>query len=627
MKGIKYLLILLLFVYTGCGCKKAPQKGFNPDLWKDGEVVEKLDHPRLLLFTGEEKDIKRQIEKEPVYQRIHSWILKASDEVLNARQLERKVVGGRLLAVSSEFLKRVFYLSYSYRMTGDKKYLERAEKEMLTVADFSDWHPKHFLDVAEMTMGMAIGYDWLYGELSAGVKEKLRKAIVEKGLKPSEKYGDWAERKNNWNQVCNASMAFGAIAVHDFYPELSARMLSRAYRTLSLPMKEYSPDGVYVEGYGYWNYGTSFNILFLEAVQKYLKDDQGLSKDEGFLKTGEFMKHILTPTALPYNWSDNPLNSIFSPAMIWLAGKSKDKSLLWSEKLVFEKSVRKLGDRLLPAAMIYGRNVSFENIKTPEKTCYFGRGNNPVALMRSSWTTEDALFLGFKLGSPSIPHGHMDVGSFIMEADGVRWAEDPGREEYQSVEKYGNIWKYDQDAFRWKIFRLNSFSHNLITVDGMQQRAEGAASLGKTSYKEDFKYAVSELSDMYLGQLAGLSRGVALVKNSYVLIRDEFKALSKETVLRWAIFTSADVNIKEKEAELTFKGKKLTIKVKGSGNISMKTWSAEPVNEWDAPNPGKKLVGFECKIAPGTEGAFEVLMIPEKSAGAAVFLDKALSLW
>ena len=78
--------------------------------------------------------------------------------VLNARQLERKVVGGRLLAVSSEFLKRVFYLSYSYRMTGDKKYLERAEKEMLTVADFSDWHLKHFLDVAEMTMGMAINH-------------------------------------------------------------------------------------------------------------------------------------------------------------------------------------------------------------------------------------------------------------------------------------------------------------------------------------------------------------------------------------------------------------------------------------------------------------------------------------
>lgn len=627
MRKFKYLALLIIFIYTGCGCKKAPKRGFNPDLWKDKEVEEKLDHPRLLLFEGEEKDIKKQIEKEPVYAKIHSWILQVSDETLNQKEVERVVTGGRLLAVSSEFLKRVFYLSYSYRMTSDKKYLEKAEKEMLAVAGFSDWHPKHFLDVAEMTMGVAIGYDWLYNELSESTKATLRKAIVEKGLKPSEKHGDWAQRKNNWNQVCNASMAFGAIAVYDFYPEISARMLSRAYSTLGLPMEQYRPDGVYLEGYGYWNYGTSFNILFLEAVQKYFKDDKGLSKDEGFLKTGEFMKHILTPSALPYNWSDNPLNAIFSPAMIWLAGKSKDKSLLWSEKKVFDNSVKKLGDRLLPSAMIYGRNVSFKNIETPSKTCYFGRGGNPVAFMRSSWTEDDAVFLGYKLGSPSIPHGHMDVGSFIMEADGIRWAEDPGRQRYESIEKYGNIWKYDQDSFRWKIFRLNSMSHNMITVNGMQQRAEGSALLDKVSDKEDFKFAVSDLSDLYSGQLAGLSRGTALVNNSYVLIRDEFKALSGETLLRWVIFTAADVSLKEDGAELALDGKKLFIKVKGAGEITMKTWSAEPVFEWDAPNPGKRLVGFECRLAPQQAGAIETLLIPEKAASSAVFLDKSLSSW
>ena len=30
---------------------------------------------------------------------------------------------------------------------------------MLAIAQFADWNPSHFLDVAEMTMGMAIGYD------------------------------------------------------------------------------------------------------------------------------------------------------------------------------------------------------------------------------------------------------------------------------------------------------------------------------------------------------------------------------------------------------------------------------------------------------------------------------------
>ena len=55
-------------------------------------------------------------------------------------------------------------------------------------------------------------------------------------------------------------------------------------------------------------------------------------------------------------------------------------------------------------------------------------------MMRSSWTNPKALFLGFKLGSPSVEHGHMDVGSFVFDSDGVRWAMDFGQQEYESLE-------------------------------------------------------------------------------------------------------------------------------------------------------------------------------------------------
>lgn len=50
-------------------------------------------------------------------------------------------------------------------MTADSRFLERARQEMLAVASFSDWNPSHFLDVAEMTVVMCIGYDWLYDDL------------------------------------------------------------------------------------------------------------------------------------------------------------------------------------------------------------------------------------------------------------------------------------------------------------------------------------------------------------------------------------------------------------------------------------------------------------------------------
>lgn len=47
------------------------------------------------------------------------------------------------------------------------------------------WNPSHFLDVAEMTGGLAIGYDWLYDDLSPESREKIRQAIVAKGLGPA----------------------------------------------------------------------------------------------------------------------------------------------------------------------------------------------------------------------------------------------------------------------------------------------------------------------------------------------------------------------------------------------------------------------------------------------------------
>ena len=47
--------------------------------------------------------------------------------------------------------------------------------------------------------------------------------------------------------------------------------------------------------------------------------------------------------------------------------------------------------------------------------------------------TPDASFLGVKGGMPKYNHGHMDVGSFVFDADGVRWAEDLGSQNYHSI--------------------------------------------------------------------------------------------------------------------------------------------------------------------------------------------------
>jgi len=118
-------------------------------------------HPRILLLQDEEQIIRATVSKDPVWSRMHDAIVGEATKIIDLPVLERIQIGRRLLDKSRECIRRVFYLSYAYRMTGDEKFLKRAEREMLTVAAFKDWNPTHSLDVAEMTMGMAIGYDCL----------------------------------------------------------------------------------------------------------------------------------------------------------------------------------------------------------------------------------------------------------------------------------------------------------------------------------------------------------------------------------------------------------------------------------------------------------------------------------
>jgi hypothetical protein len=160
-------------------------------------------HPRILLLKGEEAAITRSMSSDITWKNIHNLILAECDNIIGRPPVERILIGRRLLDKSREALRRVFYLSYAYRMTNDAKYLNRSEKELLTVLAFSDWNPSHFLDVAEMTMATAIGYDWLFNSLSESSRKIIREAIIEKGLKQSldPKYNSWLEASHNWNQL------------------------------------------------------------------------------------------------------------------------------------------------------------------------------------------------------------------------------------------------------------------------------------------------------------------------------------------------------------------------------------------------------------------------------------------
>ena len=573
-------------------------------------------HPRILLLKGEEQAIHSALLQNPVWASMNEAIATESDNIIGLPVLQRIQIGRRLLDKSRECIRRVFFLSYAWRMTGQEKYFKRAEKEMLTVAGFSDWNPTHFLDVAEMTMGMAIGYDWLFEKLSDESKEIIAEAILNKGLVPSldEKYNSWLTASHNWNQVCNAGMAYGALAVSTEYPEISKQILDRALNTIHLPMEEYRPDGAYPEGYTYWGYGTSFNVMFLSAIEKAFGTDYGLSTIPGFLKTAAYREQMIGATGLPFNWGDCGPTGGLNPSMFWFAKKNNDPSLVWVEKSYLEGDFSKFShDRLLPAIMIWGKDIPLEKAVAPDSKFWMGQGANPVCLIRTSWTDPDALYLGFKAGSASVNHGHMDIGSFIMESDGVRWAADFGMQDYESLESKGiRIFGRTQDAQRWSVFRLNNFVHNTLTVNNRLQQVKGYAKIDRYSDKPEFSFAISDLSTVYENQLARITRGVAMVDGKYVVVQDELTARDTITTVRWTLLTPAVVTIMGKNTAVLKKdGKQLLLRVNGPANVNLKTWSTEPTTDYDAPNPGTTLIGFELQLPPKKSEVLHVMLIPQ----------------
>ncbi len=593
---------------------------------------EKSGHPRILMLKGEEQSIKEQVENSATWAKMNQAIIDESENILKLEPRDRIKIGRRLLGTSREYLRRIFYLSYAYRMTGDERFAKHAEQEMLKSAGFTDWNPTHFLDVGEMTMALAIGYDWLFDELSKESRDSIRNAIVKKGIEPSfnQDYNWFLTAEHNWNQVCNAGMTYGALAVQEDYPELAEKVINRAFKTIPKAMEGYKPDGAYPEGYGYWGYGTSFNVMFLSAVDKALGTNYGLTDMPGFLETGRFLENMLAPSAKCYNWGDCGPEGSLKPAMFWFAEKNNNPSLLWMEKQYLETNDYSefTHDRLLPAIMIWGKNISLEEIDPPQSKMYVGQGANPVALMRTSWTDSNAVYLGFKAGSPSVNHGHMDIGSFIMEANGERWAADLGSQNYESLESKGmSIFGRSQDAQRWTIFRLNNYPHNTLTINGELQQVEGYAKIDKSSDNNDFMFAVSDISPVYNGQLKKAVRGVAIKDQKYVVVRDEVETLEKTAEVRWNMLTPANVELDKKGAALTVNGKKLLLKVDGPDNIQMKTWSTAPTTDYDAENPGTIRVGFTCKVPANSAQTFEVMLVPEDAAASAAFVGKKLEEW
>ena len=559
------------------------------------------DHPRLLFPESAEAPLQQRIQTDPLAGKLYLGLLRQADHAISLPVCRYDIPDGkRLLAQSRYALSNILHCSMAWRLSGKTKYYDRAILEMDAACGLKDWNPSHFLDTAEMSTAVAIGYDWLYQKLTPAQRQSYAKALREKGLEPARKgftgkLSWWANPRNNWGQVCATGLLLAERALENEGDPIHAGRIE-ASKSLDQCKKFYQPGGAYPEGPGYWHYGSKYHVLGLATLQT---DHSSLRipTPPEFKASALFTEHLTGPTGLVFNFADSGRStSKISAAQSWMASAFKDPSTCaWIRSRLTEdiKKNRKNStsryDRFFPLHLLW---LPYEPKKTPHPlpTDSQWQGSQPVATFRSSWNDPHALFVAMKGGYPGASHGQMDVGSFILECDGVRWAEDLGSDNYNMPGYFGSK--------RWNYYRLTNLSHNTLVFGGKPQNAK-AAPCPLIEFKSTHQTgnARFDITSAYQGQAKQIIRSCTLDRTQQkVTITD--KITDAAFPVRWAIVTRAKINIQGKAVTLSQSGKNLTILRNDSHGGEWTVLDAKPKLDIEHQNKGIQILAF---TAPATK--------------------------
>ena len=541
----------------------------------------RTEHPRVMTEPGTFGALKTLIGKGGLPARIYGNIKKSADQILSAPVSKyEKPDGRRLLSVSRRVLDRVRSLALVSRLDADPRYADRAWKELEAAAEFPDWNPSHFLDTAEMTHAFALGYDWLYDRWTEDQRRVLREAIVSKGLREGLKVYEskkgWHRNENNWNQVCNGGLISGALAVADMEPEIAAKIVHEAVKSVPLAMRHYAPDGGGTEGVTYWGYGSVYNVVLLSSLETALGTDFGLSHVGAFQQSGFYQIYLSGAGRLAFDFADCGLSRVSEPQHFWLARKYDVPAFSWFRLSALEGGSQR-GEAL--DLLWYddrGRGLDFGKLPLDR---YF-RGAE-CASLRSSWEP-DAMMVGIQAGDSMNlgGHRHLDLGTFVLDALGERWIIDSGVEhETYMAHRHKNP--------RYAYYRVRAEGHNVPVFnpgEGPDQNPKAVAKIVKFESTPQQAVAVVDLTQAYQPHVDLAVRTFTLEDRKRLVVTDELHA-RQPAELWWFLHTEAKVSLGDhgRTASLSQHGKTFTVRLQEPVDAEFEVMDCRPLPT--SPNP------------------------------------------
>jgi hypothetical protein len=568
-------LLVITAMGISCGLKSGGQ-----------EILAKVrsNHPRLMMTSNTIATIQASLPNDPWLRRRYRGQKERADRVL-AKPVSTYQFKGTdgLLDVSRQVLDRVATLALVYRIEGDRKYLDRCWAELDAAAHFPDWDPHSFLSTAEMTAAFAIGYDWLYEAWTVEQRQVLRQAIINLGLKPglsAYTWQKWPRLVNNHNTVDNGGLALGALAIADESPEIAGKILARGLVSVRHSLSQFAPDGAWSEGPMYWGYTTEYESMYLDSLETACGTDFGLGDIPGVDKGGWFPLYDNGPVDGSFNYGDaeEDRDPRSGPPLLWMARR-------FHEPRYAQFEIEHPNGRVSALDVIWGAGIDHQAWQTIEPDRYF-RGVE-LATMRDGWEKTNGWFVGFKAGANDVSHSHLDVGSFVLETKGVRWAIDLGPDDYD-LPGY-----FDDDGWgrRWTYYRLRAEGHNTLVINpghGPDQDPKGAGKITSFTSTPQGVELTADLTGVY--QAADqVVRSLSFLRGQRVKVHDAIE-LRQPGEVWWFLQTRAHVEPSNdgRTVILSQQNQTLTLQLLDPISAKFEIGPSEPLPT--SPHPPKQAV-------------------------------------
>lgn len=545
----------------------------------------------------------------------------------------------RMLNDATKFNDRMEYLGFAYQMTGDKKYFERAWKEMNNVAGFPDLNPNHIIDSGMFMCGLAIGYDFFYETFSAEQRKIMRDAIDKLVFKQlgNGYYGrltamswgsngwDSLREVSNFNAFENGGMFLCALALIDEEPEICSDMLRGCLRSTECLLRAVEPDGGWNESPTYWEHVTHFLCNDLAALDNVMGTDFGISKYRGLNRMSDYMIGIDSEISGINNLHDCNASPYYTRYQYSYLGKKFNRPDVSALRKYVVCNPDKFKTELdIFDAIFFDAEVSFDEMqKLP--TAMLTKGTETFGIRKCFGENND-VFLSAHAGPVSGFHTHNDAGTFVYDILGQRWAIDLGMEDYNLTNVSG---VRTEDTYRRR-----TEGHNTLVINpnyDYNQTADTFAEVTDFAENEWGGYAIMDMSDIYK-DASSVRRGLYLGDSKRSLtVRDEIE-LDKESTVYWFMNTRADVAVTDDGAVLSQNGKSMKLNFKtNAAHCTIESMEAKPLDTSPQPegqNPNSGVQRVTIKLSGSGKINLTVQLVPlgEETAQVSMY-DVPLDNW